>query len=765
MLVLHVDVYQAGAVKGLEGSEVYLIACCGMCSFAAMEPVSNASAKTFASALMRIILRYGFCHTVILDKDSKFMSVFKESLDLLNINYHVLSGDNHNSMLVERVNRYLNEGLCIMTNERDSVRIALEAILLFTGDWAINKCRHMCFGQRFTWTTDCHAIKFILSYDGKNPAILRLQMRFMCWDVDIEHRNDIHLTDADYFSHLGSDLCYNPLLRDYIQRIDAIKQDHPSPSALPIEPQHMPYYRGPRLPKFVPDTVSRVATTLAPTHTGSQHLANWPISFGFSAIPSSPDLLLSHFDWAVYGFNSGHFVHTIRDRGLPFRIVLAADPFSHGRALLHKLTTCPTILSGASALLDHIRGSGLTSKLTGYLIHSHRYQGSEPTRKFWDLQAHIVTQFRLIRSLSVFAAFVHPDHDGRAVSVGLVTKLRADGWVISDTNISYASYGDSVSGTCRLIVGVHSNTERNCAKLEFKTPPTRLSRRLGRYLWAPFNRPEMAVSYSMNDPSFNSHAVNDSGLPPLSATVTSQSQLASIPPGVDVLYYLHQPDHNPSSIVGSSVISVDGLCPPFVPDETPNLFGHHYGIEFLHDGHTYVQPISPFEFVSCHQLGDDITYKLSHPSNTFCLDAAVPGLTSACIFGDIHERCIHIRAQNCELFDPRQYAAPAAFAQTFLNGAVGVRLPSHQDWVDAYTSDPVMSKIITFVQNPGLISNKALEGSKLNANYRSALRHSLISLENWYFDISGDNRRVRILHPIAAHPISVSQHNLCCFSC
>jgi hypothetical protein len=45
------------------------------------------------------------------------------------------------------------------------------------------------------------------------------------------------------------------------------------------------------------------------------------------------------------------------------------------------------------------------------------------------------------------------------------------------------------------------------------------------------------------------------------------------------------------------------------------------------------------------------------------------------------------------------------------------------------------------------------------------LRHSLISLENWYFDISGDNRRVRILHPIAAHPISVSQHNLCCFSC
>ncbi len=33
-------------------------------------------------------------------------------------------------MLVERVNRYLNKGLKIMTNERDSVRVAMEAILL-----------------------------------------------------------------------------------------------------------------------------------------------------------------------------------------------------------------------------------------------------------------------------------------------------------------------------------------------------------------------------------------------------------------------------------------------------------------------------------------------------------------------------------------------------------------------------------------------------------------------------------------------------------
>ncbi len=58
---------------------------------------------------------------------------------------------------------------------------------IFAGDYGMNKCRHMLFGQHFVWVTDCYAAKFMLSYDGTNPAILRLQMRLMCWDVDIVH--------------------------------------------------------------------------------------------------------------------------------------------------------------------------------------------------------------------------------------------------------------------------------------------------------------------------------------------------------------------------------------------------------------------------------------------------------------------------------------------------------------------------------------------------------------------------------------------------
>jgi hypothetical protein len=101
MKVIHINRYAAGKQQGFEGSKIYLVACCGMCTFAAVEPVTNASAKTFASAIMKIMLRYGISHTIVLDKDSKFLGVCHESLNLLHINRHILSGDNHNPMLVE----------------------------------------------------------------------------------------------------------------------------------------------------------------------------------------------------------------------------------------------------------------------------------------------------------------------------------------------------------------------------------------------------------------------------------------------------------------------------------------------------------------------------------------------------------------------------------------------------------------------------------------------------------------------------------------
>ena len=128
---MHFDAYAAGKHAGFEGLECYLLGCCGMTVFASMEPISHASATTFASAIMKILLRYGFCHTAVLNKDAKVFGVCSKALDLLQIHKHVLSTSaNHNPLLVVRVNRYLTKGLKIMCNEQNSIRIALEAILL-----------------------------------------------------------------------------------------------------------------------------------------------------------------------------------------------------------------------------------------------------------------------------------------------------------------------------------------------------------------------------------------------------------------------------------------------------------------------------------------------------------------------------------------------------------------------------------------------------------------------------------------------------------
>ena len=47
-VVMHFDAF--------EGSECYLLGCCGMTGFACMEPITHASATTFASAIKMIIL-------------------------------------------------------------------------------------------------------------------------------------------------------------------------------------------------------------------------------------------------------------------------------------------------------------------------------------------------------------------------------------------------------------------------------------------------------------------------------------------------------------------------------------------------------------------------------------------------------------------------------------------------------------------------------------------------------------------------------------
>jgi hypothetical protein len=72
------------------------------------------------------------------------------------------------------------------------------------------------------------------------------------------------------------------------------------------------------------------------------------------------------------------------------------------------------------------------------------------------------------------------------------------------------------------------------------------------------------------------------------------------------------------------------------------------------------------------------------------MDAAIPTKTSSRIFDDILSRLLQICDSNCKIFSPNQFAAPAACAQAYLNGAISVRLPRHDQWIAAYSRDDKM---------------------------------------------------------------------------
>jgi hypothetical protein len=129
-------------------------------------------------------------------------------------------------------------------------------------------------------------------------------------------------------------------------------------------------------------------------------------------------------------------------------------------------------------------------------------------------------------------------------------------------------------------------------------------------------------------------------------------------------------------------------------------------------------------------LTNKITYKLSQPSNAFCMDGAIPAINSIWIFEHIYEGCVQICCSNFKIFEPTQFALPAAHIQSILSGVVGMHLPTHDNWVQAYCDKPKLSSILKFDKKLGTISQLNLDKSKLDANYRQALRQSNIMHKN-----------------------------------
>jgi hypothetical protein len=307
-------------------------------------------------------------------------------------------------------------------------------------------------------------------------------------------------------------------------------------------PENMPYYRGPRVvppPSADEQTTdinhcqSLLTQVLTHSSNGLCHLSVNPITFGeFDTVtPSDGHASTNHefrcyaqqvlrFSWAVYSFGGGHFASTIATRSLPFCVKLACNQYDFGRALFREFTQCTQIFEHGNDMLNRIRSSGDCSQIHGYLIHSLRFWDSDTSLHFWQLQTSIVAELRALRSLQVVVAIVIPDHDGKCVK-SFYNALKSAGWCLTSTDTSFPTHGDTISGSCRIIIRIYTSCAPTVEPLQLKSPPSSIQRPLGLSLWEPFNRTEHSVLLAMDDDNFMQQDVKFTATLPPSTLIHS----------------------------------------------------------------------------------------------------------------------------------------------------------------------------------------------------------------------------------------------------
>lgn len=127
MNTMHAELWSPGKQSGYVSHTALMIVLCHMTTFVAIKPVKEQNSKSFAKAVYQIMMRYGLAALIVTDPDSKFNKKNSEKCSLLKIPHHMSSKGNHNVIIIERFNKFLNSGMRIFATKRGTTRIFLEA--------------------------------------------------------------------------------------------------------------------------------------------------------------------------------------------------------------------------------------------------------------------------------------------------------------------------------------------------------------------------------------------------------------------------------------------------------------------------------------------------------------------------------------------------------------------------------------------------------------------------------------------------------------
>ena len=184
------DIYKAGDILAYQGESALFIIQDMMTGFAVIEELTELNSVAFTKVAMKVLLQHSICHTFIVDKDSKFRSLFEKVIGhTLKINLYPASGGNHDAIMVERFNAFLNKSLRIFCSERDTTRAFVEGAQLTAYAWNSAPMAEtdisrslVAVGREFQFPIDFirDDINLDISLDSKISYANSLQKRLQC---------------------------------------------------------------------------------------------------------------------------------------------------------------------------------------------------------------------------------------------------------------------------------------------------------------------------------------------------------------------------------------------------------------------------------------------------------------------------------------------------------------------------------------------------------------------------------------------------------
>ena len=592
--------------------------------------------------------------------------------------------------------------------------------------WAIVKNRHFLWARPFTLLTDCHALAWLMSYTGNNAAIRRLILEMSGYWFTIEHRNNKMMQDPDYWSRLDHDCDIDPLNREYVFNFKDLWKNHKAVQG-EINKTNTPGRR-----KTDNDKSSQLKCNVISTQDQvepNMKYHNVPVMYTNTqrektyALNNSQIVQNHHeatqYNWAIYGFTSGHFINSIQTCLLPFHISFCADPNPTGRCQfakqkvknIHKsLRELHNAVQESETNIDaiYITCPDLTIK-----EHKARFL-QECTSFFTTCNRNNMTKIIVIEYNTNF------DLDGiNSIKKVFETKYK---WTSTSTLTQFTQFNDMIDDSLGITILFNKTLTTPSSKINLSIArPPKLPKGFNECVHQAFNRLEFSIS---SFPS-NTTVSSDTYIGHVIDNVHNNKSAAR---AIATVRRYDNPDNIPT-LQGSFVYDSHYPAPPLCSDND-NIFSNMFGIIFkAEDQKLHTRPIAFFEYCKMFQMNDKILQPfIQNPGNKSLLTNAMPAKTSAAILTTVSNILQKVTKEHHEYAITQiPEVAPAAISNVLLNSIVNHKLPDNSTWKNEILKDEECNLILQMIKNPSLVTQENLV--KINCVYRQPMKQSMFREE------------------------------------